>query len=157
MSRPAFPGPVLVEASEEFALVGGYFAAVKFQGGFGIDLSRDKIVGTAGEREFNEDDGVFGEFGGGGSKGFELVELGIVGVSNLRDRQIAVGQGGMFEAGEELAEAEFVGTDAENDRRAVILPTAAAAVEIDAAAVGNQARFDFCIGSAEHDGIETKI
>ena len=81
----------------------------------------------------------------------------MMGVPDFGDGQITVRQSGMFEALKVFAEAQFIRSHAENHRCADIIPTARAAAQIYAAAVGNEPRLQFGVWCAEHDGIKTEV
>src|ERR1041385_7100100 len=78
-------------------------------------------------------------------------------VADLDDWQKTFGQGRLLQAIAQTAEKKFVRPDAKGDSGADIVPTAAAAVEVHAAAIGNEPRFDCGIWHAENDRIITKI
>ena len=78
-------------------------------------------------------------------------------ITNPNDRQIAIGQSWFAETVAECAEDEFVRSDAENHRRADVIPTARAAAKIDAAAIGDESRFDLGVGRTQHDRIILEV
>lgn len=109
----------------------------------GVWLDSDDAILAAREREFYEDDAIVDVSWIGAGEGFEFVDFGGMGVADFGDGKIAIGEGWFFEARWEFAESKFVLTDAEGDGDASVAPTARATVEVDAATVGDEARFDF--------------
>src|SRR5436305_12399506 len=63
----------------------------------------------------------------------------------------------MLEPAWDFAKTQFILSDAKNDRCADVAPTARATAQIHSAAVGDEARFYFCIRGAENEGIIMKI
>ena len=117
-----------------------------------------------------------GEGGIGAGEGFEAIDLrdalgpnlgeghgtfgldgGNVAVPNFGDGEPTLGECGLAGAVAEGAEHEFIGADAEGERRAVVVPTACAAAQVDAAAVGDEAGFDGRVGRAEDDGVVPEV
>ena len=142
----------------------------------GIHLDGDIAVGALGQVELDEDDAVVGQPGCGGGEGFEAVDLrrdlgrglgqrdvaarlhgGGMEVTDFDDGQPALGERRLGHAVGKAAEEEFVGPDAEADGDAVVVPGAGAAAEVEAAAVGDEPRFDFGVGGTEDDGVVAEV
>ena len=80
-----------------------------------------------------------------------------VAVADFGDGEPTLGERGLAGAVAEGAEHELIGADAEGEGRAVVVPTACAAAQVDAAAVGDEAGFDDRVGRAEDDGVVAEV
>src|SRR4051812_32215548 len=112
---------------------------------------------AAGQGELDEYNRIFRQGGIGAGEGLNLVNLDIVGITDLRDWQIALGESRMLKAIEEFAETQFVWTNAKDKRCSYVVPTACATANIYPATIGDKARFDLCLGSTEDQRVKSEI
>src|ERR1039458_2702943 len=78
-------------------------------------------------------------------------------VANLDNGEPALGEGRLGHAVGQATEEELIRPDAEADRDAVVGPTAGTPPKVEAAAVGDEPRFDSGVGRAEHNRVVAEV
>src|ERR1039458_6952700 len=78
-------------------------------------------------------------------------------VADLDDWEPALGERRLGHAVGHATEEELIRPDAEADGDAVVGPTAGTPPKVEAAAVGDEPRFDSGIGSAEDNGVVAEV
>src|ERR1035441_9149662 len=78
-------------------------------------------------------------------------------VADLDDGEPALGEGRLGHTVGQATEEELIRPDAEADGDAVVGPTAGTPPKVEAAAVGDEPRFDFRIGGAEDNRVVAEV
>ena len=78
-------------------------------------------------------------------------------VTDFDNRQPALSERRLAYAVGQSAKEEFIRPDAEADLSAQVVPDAGAAAKVEAAAVGDETRFDFGVRRAEDNGVVAEV